>query len=109
MITVIVIVVHIQKPIFLRNIFIYTKSKKKSILFAYAIPRALLSNKIFYFILQIFNNLIATKLCVNLINNCRMFLEYFSALHNSMIKLCSAFFKCENKLKKLVEKINAQF
>ena len=35
---------------------------------------------------------IATKLRVALINNCGIFLKYFSALHNSMTKLCSAFF-----------------
>ena len=50
----------------------YTK-RKKSILFTYGIPRALLSNKIVFAFLQKVNNSIATKLCVNLINNCTIF------------------------------------
>ena len=36
---------------------------------------------------------------VTLINNRKLELSVFSALHNSMTKLCSALFKCENKLK----------
>ena len=65
----------------------------------YGIPRALLSNKIVFALLQKVNNSIATKLCANLINICAIFLERKSALHNSMTKLCSAFLKYVNKLK----------
>ena len=54
------------------------------------------------------NNSIATKLHVNLLKNRDLFLEYFSAQHNSMDKLCRSLFNCENKLK-LDEKNNAQF
>ena len=53
------------------------------------------------------NNSIATKMCANLLNNCYLIKIKISALHNSLTKLCSALFKCENKCK-LVEKINAQ-
>ena len=45
---------------------------------------------------------------VTLINNCKLLSRYFSALHNSMTKLCSTFLKCENKLK-LVEKLMHSF
>ena len=45
------------------------------------------------------NNSIAIKLCVNLLNNREKNRIIFSARHNSMTKLCSALFKCENKLK----------
>ena len=45
------------------------------------------------------NNSIATKLCVTLVKNRRIFLKHFSAWHNSMTKLCCTLFKCENKLK----------
>ena len=57
-----------------------------------------------FFINEKVNNSIATKLCANLLNNR---LKQFSALHNSMTKLCSALFKCENKLK-VFQIINAQ-
>ena len=76
-------------------------------MFTYGIPRALMSNKQFFAILQKVNNSIGTKLCVSLINNWPIFLKN-GALHNSMTKLCGAFFKYENK-QKLVEKSNAQF
>ena len=36
---------------------------------------------------------------VTLLNNHGCFLIIYSALHNSMTKLCSALFKCKNKLK----------
>ena len=52
------------------------------------------------------NNSIATKMRVNLLKNCKTFLNLFSAPQNSITKLCGALFKCENKLK-LVEKITA--
>ena len=45
------------------------------------------------------NNSIATKLCANLIENRENILNFFSSQHNSMTKLWSALFKCENKLK----------
>ena len=45
------------------------------------------------------NNPKATKLCANLLNNCKNLYRFFIALHNSMSKLCCAQFKCENKLK----------
>ena len=49
---------------------------KKTFMFTYGIPRALLSNKIVFFaFLQKFNNSIATKLCVKLINTCAIFLK----------------------------------
>ena len=51
-----------------------------------------------FFIFEKFNNSIATKLCAKLLNN-RFKIEFFSARHNSMTKLCRALFKCENKLK----------
>ena len=44
------------------------------------------------------NDLIATKLCANLLNN-RKKVELFLAHENSMTKLCRALFKCENELK----------
>ena len=53
----------------------------------------------FFAFLQKANNLIATKMRVNLINNYTYFCNMFSALHNLMPKLCFAFFKYENKLK----------
>ena len=62
------------------------------------IVRALLSNKCFFALLQKVNNSIATKVCVNLINTCKIF-EKNGARHNSITKLCYAFFKYENKLK----------
>ena len=93
---------------FAKHFYIHKQQKNQSCLRTEYRELSWAIKYIFSF-LQIFNNSIATKLCVNLINNCRIFLEYFSALHNSIIKLCSAFFKCENKLKQLVEKINAQF
>ena len=46
-----------------------------------------------------FNNLIAKKLCANLLNTREKNQTIFSARHNSMTKLCSEQFKCENKLK----------
>ena len=52
-----------------------------------------------FFIIEKVNNSIATKLRVTLIVNCEIFFGYFSELHNSINKLCSACFKCENKLK----------
>ena len=58
----------------------------------YGIPRALVA------FLQKVNNSIATKLCVNLINTCTIFLKKNGALHHSMTKLCSAFLKYENTL-----------
>ena len=79
--------------------FLYTQKSKKTILFAYGIPRALLSNKIVFAFLQKVNNSIATKLWVNLINNCTIFLKQKnSARQNSMTKLFMHF-KYENKLK----------
>ena len=62
------------------------------------IVRALFRNKIVFAFLQKVNHSIATKLCVKLMNTCAIFLKN-GALHNSMTKLCSAFFKYENKLK----------
>ena len=44
------------------------------------------------------NSSIATKLCANFLNK-RFIKNKISALHNSMTKLCSALFKCENRLK----------
>ena len=93
---------------FAKHFYIH-KKQKNSILFTYGIPRALLSNKIYFPFLQIFNNSIATKLWVNLINNCRIFLEYFSALHNSMIKLCSAFLNVKRNLKNWLRKLMHSF
>ena len=85
-------------PIFIGNIIYFAK-----------IVRALSSNKIVFFtFLHKVNNSIATKLCVELINNCAQFLKKNSTRHNSMTKLCSAFFKYENKEKE-IEKSNAQF
>ena len=60
------------QTIFLRNLF-YTK-RKKSILFTNRIPRALFSNKQFFALLQKVNISIATKLGMNLINTCTIFL-----------------------------------
>ena len=60
--------------------------------------RALLSNKIEFCIFEKVNNSITKKTCANLQNN-RLKRDFFSALHNSMNKLCSALFKFENKLK----------
>ena len=71
---VIVIFIHIQKPIFVKRFYIH-KKQKKSILFTYGIPRALLSNKMVFLFLQKVNNSIATKLCMNLINTCVIFLK----------------------------------
>ena len=45
------------------------------------------------------NNSIATKMRVTSLKNRRLLLEYFSAQHNLMTRLCCALFKCENKLK----------
>ena len=58
------------------------------------IVRAPSSNKIVFVFLQKVNISIATKLCVKLINNCKQ--KWFrkdEAQHNSMTKLCYAFFK----------------
>ena len=49
--------------------------------------------------MQKVNNSIATKLCVDMINTCTIFLKQSGAQHNSMTKLCYAFLKYENKLK----------
>ena len=46
-----------------------------------------------------FNNSIATKLRVTLLNNCTIFWIILSARHNPMTKLCYALFKYKNKLK----------
>ena len=54
--------------------------------------RALLSNKIVFAFLQKVNDSIATKLCVNLINTCAICLKNNGTRHNSMTKLCYAFF-----------------
>ena len=54
--------------------------------------------KIEFCIIEKADNSIATKMHVTLINDCGCFWNIFSALHSSMNKLCSAFFKCENKL-----------
>ena len=71
-----------------------------NIIYLSKILRALSSNKIVFFaFVQKVNNSIATKLHVTLINNCVIFLKIFSALHNSMTKLFSEFFRYENKLK----------
>ena len=59
--------------------------------------RALLSNKNEILHFEKVNNSIATKLCANLLHNCKKIIP--SALHNSMTKLCGALFKCENKTK----------
>ena len=45
------------------------------------------------------NNSIATKLPVTLINSGRIFLKDLNGLHNWITKLCSALFKCGNRLK----------
>ena len=79
-----------------------------SMIYLAKIVRALLSNKIVFVFLQKVNNSIATKLCVNLINNCKLFFKQNGARHNSMTKLCYAFLNMKINLK-LVEKSNAQF
>ena len=49
------------------------------------------------------NNSIATKRRADLLNNRTKVLNYFSARHNSMTKLCRALFKYEtNWLRKLM-------
>ena len=48
------------------------------------------------------------KTARNFKNNRKFILLYFSALQNSMAKLCSEFLNVKKKWK-LVEKINAQF
>ena len=73
-------------PFYLKNINYFSK-----------ILRAFLSNKMESCILEKINSSMATKLCTNLLNNCKIYI--FSALHNSITKLCSALFKCEDKLK----------
>ena len=45
------------------------------------------------------NNSKTTKPRVSFINNRKIVLGFFCALHNLMTKLCSALFKYENKLK----------
>ena len=91
----------------IENVFFVVSFLHREYCYLAKIVRALLSNKkVFFAFLQKVNNSISTKLCVKLINNCTIFLK-IGALHNSMTKLCSAFFKYENKLK-LVEKSNAQ-
>ena len=52
-----------------------------------------------FFIYEKVNNSIATKLSANILNSRLKKKNVFSALHNSMIKLCIALFKCENRLK----------
>ena len=70
-----------------------------NIIYLAKIVIALSSNKIVFFaFLQKVNNSIATKMYVNLINTCPIFLKN-GARHNSMTKLCYAFFKYKNKLK----------
>ena len=62
-----------------------------NIIYLAKIVRALSSNKMFFAFLQKVNNSIATKLCVNLIDTCTIFLNQNGARHNSMTKLCSVF------------------
>ena len=97
MMAVILIYIHIQKPIFLRNVFIH-KKQKKSILFTYGIPRALLRKEKFFCIF-------AKSQWFNSYKTVREFNKYLcnikkknGAQHNSMTILCYAFFKYENKL-----------
>ena len=71
--------------------------------------RALSSNKIVFAFLQKVNNSIATKLCVKMINIRAIFLKQNSARHNSMTKLCYAFFKYENKPKNRLIKVTHSF
>ena len=50
-----------------------------------------------FYIFEKVNNSIATKLRVTLLKNSEK--NICSVIHNSMTNLCSAQFKCENKLK----------
>ena len=79
-----------------------------NIIYLAKILRSLLNNKIVFAFLRKVDNSIATKLRVNFINNCDIFWNIFSALHNSMTKLCSAFLSVKINWK-LADKIIAQF
>ena len=68
---------HSYTKIIFCETFLYTQKAKKSLMFIYGIPRALLSSKIVFCIMKKVNNSIATKLCVNLINNRGIFLKQF--------------------------------
>ena len=67
-------------------------------IFSAQILRALLRNKMEFYILEKVNNSIPTKMCANLLNNPKN-RNVFSVKHNSMTKLCRALFKYENKIK----------
>ena len=96
-----------KNQFFLRNDFIHKNQKNQSCLrtkyreLSWAI-------KYFFALLQKVNNSIATKLCVNLINTCTIFLKKNVPRHNSMTKLCYTFLNMKINWK-LVEKSNAHF
>ena len=75
-----------MKVFYLRNIIYLAK-----------ITRALLSKKLEFCIFEKVNNSIATRPCKILPENRTIFFEFFSAIHNSMTKWCSALFKHEKK------------
>ena len=94
--------------IFLRSVFIYTKSKKINHVYVQIFLKPKYwklswAIKMEFFIFERVNNSIPTKLCSNLLNNSKRII--FSAWHNSMTKLCCALFefeKTENWLRKLM-------
>ena len=71
------------------------------------ILRALLIHKIEFCIFEKSNSSIATKVCDNLLNNCRKYDNVLSARHNSMTKLWCILFKCgeKNWLKKNITQL----
>ena len=85
---------------YLQYTFLYTQiAKKINPVYVRNTESSLGQQNSFFAFLQKVNNSIATKLCVNLINTCAIFLGGNGARHNSMTKLCYVFFKYENKLK----------
>ena len=89
----------------LKWFFLLVPSYIGNIIYLAKIVIALSSYMFFFDFFQKVNNSRATKLCVNLINTCTIFLKN-GARHNSLTKLCSAFLNMKMN-QKLVEKSNA--